>query len=352
LRGLLRTSAPLRFLRPQLVLHSFPLPAIPKPQFDILDGVRGSLSAIVRLLLILGGISVLPIHPFATLSAPIKHSLAARNFRLPATSLSGEVQSPPPSSPASPVSAGQLPGSSSVQSPSVPQQNVSTVVHETLPTIVIDPAHGGADAGARGTSGLLEKDLTLMLADALRTECEREGFRVLLTREGDQDPSFDERAGIANAHHGAIFISLHVSSTGSPGTVRTYVYPAVTAEQAAAANTEDNSSASGGNYRQSGSPGQGLPEWDRAQQAFVADSRKLGDLIQVELSQKFSQSPELSTAVRVRDLRSVTVPAVAVEISSVEVADVQSVRKMIPVVAASIARGISGFGRSSVGVGR
>jgi N-acetylmuramoyl-L-alanine amidase len=197
--------------------------------------------------------------------------------------------------------------------------------------------------------GLLEKDLTLMLAYALRAECEREGFHVLLTRESDQDPSFDERAGIANSHHNAIFISLHVSSTGSPGTVRTYVYPAVTAEQSAAANAQDNSSASSGSYSEHNPPGQGLPEWDRAQQPFVADSRKLGDLIQVELSQKFSQSPELSTAVRVRDLRSVTVPAVAVEISSVDMPDAQSLRQMIPGVAASIARGISGFGRGSAG---
>jgi N-acetylmuramoyl-L-alanine amidase len=191
---------------------------------------------------------------------------------------------------------------------------------------------------------LLEKDLTLVLAGALRAECEREGFHIVLTRNGDQDPSFDDRAAIANAHHSTIFISLHVSSTGPPGTVRTYVYPAVAMEQGAAVNAADTGAepASVGE-----TPSKGLLEWDRAQQPFVTDSRKLGDLIQVELSQKFSESPELSTAVPVRDLRSVAAPAAAVEISSVDVPDAQSVRQMIPVVAAAIARGISGFGRAA-----
>jgi N-acetylmuramoyl-L-alanine amidase len=191
---------------------------------------------------------------------------------------------------------------------------------------------------------LLEKDLTLALARALRVECEREGFHVILTRDEDQDPPFDDRAAVVNAHHNAIFVSLHVSSTGPPGTVRTYVYPA---EQDGGANAGDN-----GNAGVPGTSANSLLEWDRAQQPFVADSRKLGDLIQVELSQKFSQSPELSTAVPVRDLRSIAAPAAAVEISSVDVPDAQSVRQMIPVAAAAIARGVSGFGRAAVGAGR
>jgi N-acetylmuramoyl-L-alanine amidase len=315
-------------------------------QFDILDGVKVSDSATARLLLISGAWMLLASAPFAGFSAPIRTSREACAPMASVKTIQSQTQAS--SSAGSTAPPSQTPPSSSAQSASV-QQAPAPAGHESLPIVIVDPGHGGADAGARGPLGLLEKDLTLVLGSALRGECEREGFHVILTRDGDQDPSFDDRAAIANAHHSAIFISLHVSSTGPPGTVRTYVYPALAAaEQGAAASMADTG---GPPAIVAGTTGYGLVTWDRAQQPFVADSRKLGDLIQVELSQKFSESPELSVAVPVRDLHSIAAPAAAVEISSVDVPDAQAVRQMIPVAAAAIARGISGFGRAAVGAG-
>ena len=89
---------------------------------------------------------------------------------------------------------------------------------------MLDPAHGGSDSGARGPSGVVESEVVLDFARVIRVALEAQGFRVLLTREGNQDPSFDDRSTLINGIGDAVFISLHVSSTGPIGTARAYSY--------------------------------------------------------------------------------------------------------------------------------
>ena len=50
---------------------------------------------------------------------------------------------------------------------------------------VIDPGHGGEDAGAVATDGTCEKDLNLQVASLLSTVLELNGCRVVMTRETD-----------------------------------------------------------------------------------------------------------------------------------------------------------------------
>ena len=88
--------------------------------------------------------------------------------------------------------------------------------------MVLDPGHGGTDDGARGSTGAVEKELTLDLARATRIQLQQQGVRVILTRDTDVNPSFDDRAAIANAPRLAILISFHVSSTGQVGTCLLY----------------------------------------------------------------------------------------------------------------------------------
>lgn len=52
-------------------------------------------------------------------------------------------------------------------------------------TVVVDPGHGGADTGARGRSGLLEKDVNWEIARTLADLLRPRGCRVILTRQGD-----------------------------------------------------------------------------------------------------------------------------------------------------------------------
>jgi N-acetylmuramoyl-L-alanine amidase len=205
---------------------------------------------------------------------------------------------------------------------------------------VIDPAHGGTDAGARGENAV-EKDIALQLARSLRVTLERQGYRVAMTRNDDSNPSYDDRDAAANAYRDAIFISVHVSSTGSAGTVRAYYM------QFAAPVSPGPLPAAGPAARPA-SP-VALAPWTEGQRPYVAGSHRLADFVQGELAQAFPGSPPASAAVPVRTLRSVTAPAVAIEISSVSTEAPESLAASGERLGAAIARAIGAFRQASVG---
>lgn len=207
-----------------------------------------------------------------------------------------------------------------------------------LRTIVLDPGHGGEDTGARGPTGIVEKDIVMEFAQTIAGALRAQGFAVVLTRNGETDPSLDDRDTVANAQSSAIFISLHVGSAGTVGTVQayTYLFPS-TLPPAAASNPGADASSS-----ETAPPPAGFLLWSEAQKPFVAQSVKLGDLIQVEMSQKFKGSLEISVAAPVAVLRSAAVPAVAVEISSIA-ADQQKLEAMGADLASSIARAVEAY---------
>ncbi|MGB9068507.1 MAG: N-acetylmuramoyl-L-alanine amidase, partial [Candidatus Acidiferrales bacterium] len=124
---------------------------------------------------------------------------------------------PPRQAPASP--AQETPAPPAVAPPQAP--NPPPVLPPSGPIIVLDPAHGGTDAGARGEA-VAEKDMVLQIARSARAALERQGYRVVMTRNDDSNPSYDDRAAMANGYRDAIFVTLHVASTGTPRTVRTY----------------------------------------------------------------------------------------------------------------------------------
>lgn len=220
------------------------------------------------------------------------------------------------------------------QSPVLPQQPPV----ETLDTVVIDPGHGGSDTGSRGSTGLAEKDVVMELAREIGAALRAAGFNVVMTRIADVDPSLDERAAVANAQKNAIFISLHVGSAGAAGTVRTYTYlfPSISSAPLSPASSP------GATSKPAAAPPPNFVPWRQAQEQYLAQSRKLGDLIQVELAQKFKNSPEVSVSVPVTVLRSVTTPAVAVEISNIS-AGQQQLEDMAPDLAAGIARAVTAY---------
>jgi len=207
------------------------------------------------------------------------------------------------------------------------------------PVIVLDPAHGGTDTGARGENGLAEKDIVLQIARAVREQLARDGDRIVLTRNDDSNPSYDDRAAAANAFRDAIFISIHVSSTGTPGTVHAYY------DQFAApiplATTATNGS------KPIVTETNGLIAWDEAQRLYVDASHRLADFIQSDLAQSFSGSPSASIAAPVRTLRSVNAPAVAIEISSVSGSTPDSLAAAAGPLAAAISDGIKKFRQSN-----
>jgi N-acetylmuramoyl-L-alanine amidase len=216
------------------------------------------------------------------------------------------------------------------QTPTPPQQPAPalnpapppTPVHSG-PVIVINPAHGGTDEGARADNGLLEKNVVLIFARMLRSEFERQGFRVAMTRNDDSNPSYEDRAAVANAYRDAIFISLHVSSTGQLGAARTYAYQFSDPVAMVSAATAAAPGAANGVAPQTATSS-GLLLWEEAQRPYVESSHRVADALQSALAQKFPGSPATSTQFAVRELRSVAAPAIAVEVSSVTAADSNS----------------------------
>jgi N-acetylmuramoyl-L-alanine amidase len=61
-----------------------------------------------------------------------------------------------------------------------------------------------------------EKQVTLRLSRALRSELESRGFRVITTRYGDQTVSLRRRIAIAEQEGGDLFVSLHANAAPKP----------------------------------------------------------------------------------------------------------------------------------------
>ena len=150
-----------------------------------------------------------------------------------------------PSTDVARIGAGRTGGNAVVPSAVAAEPNVPENPGETatppngVPTnprlIVIDPGHGGADAGT-AHNGLMEKELTFDIAQRLRSLLIAQGWMVKLTRESDIDPvssdnlarmhadgkpNPDDRAylqtrcDVANDAGARLFISIHVNSAPS-----------------------------------------------------------------------------------------------------------------------------------------
>lgn len=78
--------------------------------------------------------------------------------------------------------------------------------------IILDPGHGGADAGAISPNGLREKELNLAVAVRLKQKLEDLGAEVLLTREDDRYLWLYDRVAIANRTGGAVLLSIHANN--------------------------------------------------------------------------------------------------------------------------------------------
>ena len=80
--------------------------------------------------------------------------------------------------------------------------------------IVVDPGHGGTDAGSTSTSGLTEKQLTLSIAKEVQVSGSEKGLKVILTRAGDESLTLPERTSASEKHGAKLFLSIHVNSHG------------------------------------------------------------------------------------------------------------------------------------------
>ena len=214
------------------------------------------------------------------------------------------------------------------------------------PLIVLDPAHGGTDTGARGQNGAVEKDLVLQIVRTMHAELERQGYRVITTRNDDANPSYDDRAAMANTYRDSVFVSIHVSSTGTAGIARAYydrfgtpIVPSAAGTTAAPAQAPNSLTG-------------GWLAWNEAQRPFTDASHRLADLIQIQLVQVFAGSPAVSIGAAIRTLRSVAGPAIAIELSSVSASSPDSLTAAAAPLAKAIGRSVAAFRQSNSGGAR
>ncbi|MCB9207461.1 MAG: N-acetylmuramoyl-L-alanine amidase [Ignavibacteriales bacterium] len=81
-------------------------------------------------------------------------------------------------------------------------------------SFVLDAGHGGSNNGSLGSTGLLEKDVTLDIVKRLETMLRGQGAKVTTTRSEDVYSKNSERLQNINSSNADILISIHANSIG------------------------------------------------------------------------------------------------------------------------------------------
>jgi N-acetylmuramoyl-L-alanine amidase len=214
--------------------------------------------------------------------------------------------------------------------------------------LVIDPGHGGAEVGAQGPAGTLEKEVTLAIARKLRAlALNTLGYQAFLTRDRDQELELDARPAIANNYKADIFVSIHANSSRAASANGTEVYflsyQASDEESRRVALTEGealapDAPAAGGDVA--------LILWDMAQAEHLEESSALASRIQDELAQVTGSEGRGVKQAPFRVLVGATMPAVLVEIAFISNPEEEKLLASDAFqnkVAAALARGIARF---------
>jgi N-acetylmuramoyl-L-alanine amidase len=186
--------------------------------------------------------------------------------------------------------------------------------------IVIDPGHGGLEAGAKGKFGTLEKDLTLAigmkLAEIVR---QTRASNVVLTRDRDVDVSLEDRSAIANNNKATVFISVHVNGSYRKGAAGPETYflskDATDEESRRLAFMENNSETLENNIQAEDEDLIKMILWDMAQTAFLKQSSQLAEDIQSELNLLWGTRNRGIKQAPFKVLTGVACPAVLVEVA-------------------------------------
>jgi N-acetylmuramoyl-L-alanine amidase len=141
----------------------------------------------------------------------------------PAAQVATAPATPPPAPEQVPASAspeGQQPPATG-EPATVPAEEQKTAPTNRVAVVAIDPAHGGNDNGVRFSEKLLEKTISMAIAEKLRAELSNRGISSILLRDGDQDVSGDDRAQTANVARVSYYVSIHAGQGGTGARVYT-----------------------------------------------------------------------------------------------------------------------------------
>jgi len=202
--------------------------------------------------------------------------------------------------------------------------------------VVLDPGHGGHDRGALGPGGLSEKELTLALANRVKTILSST-YAVYMTREGDYWLDIEERTALANRHQADAFVSLHAGGSFSHGPQGVVVFSWGTSTSSAAGPQR------GEKVYQIPEP---LHPWDRIQTTHQASSKLLRDILRKKLMTHLDAVDRTNHQAPLAVLVGADMPAVLVETGYVtHPAQEKELEKatVISDIARAIAEGIEEF---------
>ena len=183
-----------------------------------------------------------------------------------------------------------------------------------LQTIVLDPGHGGDDAGVRGARGTAEKDVTLAVARRVRTLIEtRLGVRVILTRGDDRAVGLDERAAIANNSKADLFLSLHANAAPSADLAGAEVFHLRLDREGEDARRAAESEAVALPVLGGATRTIDVMRWDLAQVRHVDASAALAAVLDEHLRAQVPMGSQALRQAPLRVLTSVNMPAALVE---------------------------------------
>jgi len=193
----------------------------------------------------------------------------------------------------------------------------SPAAESGIRTVVLDPGHGGAEVGALGPGGTLEKDVTLSIARKLRAALTNSlGLQVFLTRDRDQEVGLDERTAIANNYKADLFVSIHANASRSQTTRGSEVY--FLSYQATDDESRRVAAAEGEIVPGSPAPASSdlaLILWDMAQAEHLEESSFLASRIQEELAEVTGSQGRGIKQAPFRVLVGASMPAILIEVA-------------------------------------
>ncbi len=190
------------------------------------------------------------------------------------------------------------------------------------PIVVIDAGHGGRDPGATSVSGQIhEKDLTLVLAQALRDELVKRGrVRVAMTRDDDRYLTLDDRAAVARRLDAAMFVSIHIDSAANPLARGASVYSlSDVASDSEAARLAERENAQSGSSEEAGSV-DGMLE-DLAMRSQMSASAQLASRLVGKAAGRVELRPNPHRFAAFHVLRRADAPAILFEAGYLSNAD-------------------------------
>jgi N-acetylmuramoyl-L-alanine amidase len=225
------------------------------------------------------------------------------------------IEVPPPAATAAEPAAPPPPPASPA-APAEPLPPLLGTPRTVLQTIVIDPGHGGEDAGVRGADGVEEKQVTLDVARRLRAMIEnRLGVRVIMTREEDRALGLDERAAVANNSKADLFLSVHANAAPVRSVAGAEVFHLRLDPEAEEARRSAEAEAIALPVLGGATRTLDVIRWDLAQSRHVEASAVLAGILEQTLRAQVPMGPRPLQDAPLRVLMGANMPAALVEVA-------------------------------------